>query len=41
MVEVLLKYGANPNARSDDGLTPDQVAHEKGHIEIAERLRAA
>ena len=41
MVEVLLKYGANPNAKNDDGLTPDEVAEEKGHVDIAERLRAA
>jgi len=41
MVELLLKYGANPNAKNDDGFTPDQVAYEKGHLEIAERLRAA
>jgi len=41
MVELLLKYGANPNAKNDDGLTPDQLAQEKGHVEIAERLRAA
>jgi ankyrin repeat protein len=41
MVELLLKYGANPNAKTDEGHTPDQVANEKGHVEIAERLRAA
>lgn len=41
MVELLLKYGASPNARDDHGLTPDEIADEKGHIEIAERLRAA
>ena len=41
MVELLLKYGANPNAKSDDGLMPDEVAEEKGHVDIAERLRAA
>jgi ankyrin repeat protein len=41
MVELLLKYGASPNAKNDDGFTPDEVADEKGHGEIAERLRAA
>jgi uncharacterized protein len=41
MVELLLKYGANPNARDEHGLTPDEIADEKGHVEIAERLRAA
>ena len=41
MVDLLLKYGANPKARNDDGFTPEQLAHEKGHAEIAERLRAA
>jgi ankyrin repeat protein len=41
MVDLLLKYGANPKARNDAGLTPEQLAHDKGHAEIAERLRAA
>jgi len=41
MVEVLLKYGAHPNAKNDDGRTPEQLAEEKGHIDLAERLRAA
>jgi uncharacterized protein len=41
MVDLLLKYGANPNAKNDDGRTPDEVADEKGHADIAERLRAA
>jgi ankyrin repeat protein len=41
MVEVLLKHGANPNAKNDEGRTPDEVAEEKGHIDVAERLRAA
>ncbi|HST12020.1 MAG TPA: ankyrin repeat domain-containing protein [Terriglobales bacterium] len=41
MVELLLKYGANPNAKNDEGRTPDEVADEKGHVDIAERLRAA
>jgi ankyrin repeat protein len=40
-VELLLRHGANPNAKNDDGRTPDEVADEKGHLEIAERLRAA
>jgi len=41
MVELLLKYGANPNAKNDDGVTADQIAQEKGHSDLAERLRAA
>ena len=41
MVELLLKYGANPNAKNDEGRTPDEIADEKGHVDIAERLRAA
>jgi ankyrin repeat protein len=41
MVELLLRHGANPNAKNDDGRTPDEVADEKGHLEIAERLRVA
>jgi len=41
MVDLLLKYGANPQARNDDSVTPEQLAHAKGHVEIAERLSAA
>lgn len=41
MVEVLLKHGANPNAKNEEGRTPDEVADEKGHLDVAERLRAA
>ena len=41
MVELLLKYGANPNAKNDDGRTADDLADEKGHADLAERLRAA
>ena len=41
MVELLLKYGANPNSKNDDGRTAEQIAEEKGHIDVAERLRAA
>ena len=41
MVELLLKYGANPNAKNDDGRTAEDVAEEKGHSDVAERLRAA
>jgi ankyrin repeat protein len=41
MVELLLKYGASPNAKNDDGYTPDEVADEKGHLDVAERLRVA
>jgi ankyrin repeat protein len=41
MVDLLLKYGANPNAKNDDGVTADQIAQEKGHADLAERLRAA
>ena len=41
MVELLLKYGAHPNAKNDDGRTPEQLAEEKGHVDLAERLRAA
>jgi len=29
MVELLLKYGANPNAKNDDGRTAEQVAEER------------
>ena len=41
MVELLLKHGANPSAKNDDGITPEQVAQEKGHADLAKRLRAA
>jgi ankyrin repeat protein len=41
MVELLLKYGANPTAKNDDGRTADDLAEEKGHADLAERLRAA
>lgn len=41
MVDLLLKYGANPKARNDEGVTPEELAHAKGHAEIAERLSAA
>ena len=41
MVELLLKYGANPTAKNDDGRTADDLADEKGHADLAERLRAA
>ena len=41
VVELLLKYGANPTAKNDDGRTADQLAQEKGHADLAERLRAA
>jgi uncharacterized protein len=41
MVELLLKYGANPTAKNDDGRTADDLADEKGHTDLAERLRAA
>jgi ankyrin repeat protein len=41
MVDVLLQYGANPDAENDDGKTPSAVAREKGHTRIVELLQAA
>ncbi|MGE5235517.1 MAG: ankyrin repeat domain-containing protein [Acidobacteriota bacterium] len=38
-VDVLLAHGAEPSARSDDGKTPADVARERGHAALAERLR--
>ena len=29
------------DAKNDDGVTADQIAQEKGHADLAERLRAA
>jgi ankyrin repeat protein len=35
MVELLLKYHADPKAANDDGKTPSMVAREKGHDELS------
>lgn len=41
LVEFLLRHGADPAARSDDGRVPAQMAEESGHTEAASALRAA
>jgi ankyrin repeat protein len=35
MVELLLKYHADPKTANDDGKTPSMVAREKGHEELS------
>ena len=37
---VLLKNGANVNAKANDGRTPLSVAKEKGHARMVELLKA-
>jgi ankyrin repeat protein len=41
MVEVLLQHGADPRAQNDEGKTPSNLAEEKGHARILERLQGA
>ena len=37
---VLLKNGANVNAKTNDGLTPLSVAQSNGHTRMVELLKA-
>jgi cytohesin len=39
LVELLLKHGARADAKTDDGKTAGEMAAERGHKELAERLR--
>ena len=39
MIDLLLKYGADPTAKNDDGITPIQLAVEKGGPELAPSLQ--
>jgi ankyrin repeat protein len=41
IVDMLLKAGANPNIRANNGVTALTLAENKGHKEIADMLRAA
>lgn len=38
VIQLLLRRGADPKARTDDGKTPGQVAREQGHPEAAALL---
>lgn len=40
LVELLVRYGADPSAESDDGRTPVDMAREGGHDEVASFLEA-
>lgn len=40
ILELLLQQGASPNARSDNGQFPADLARERGHTQLAERLAA-
>ncbi|MGC8549495.1 MAG: ankyrin repeat domain-containing protein [Acidobacteriaceae bacterium] len=40
MVELLIEQGALPTAQTDDGKLPVDLARERGHTRIAERLAA-
>jgi ankyrin repeat protein len=39
VVETLLAHGADPSSLCDRGKTPADYAEEKGHAEVASRLR--
>lgn len=38
LVDLLLRHGADPNPVSDDDKTPADLAREKGHARVVERL---
>jgi len=38
LVELLLKHGARADAKTDDGKTARDMATERGHKELAEKL---
>lgn len=40
LVEMLLRHGADPAPESDDDKTPADLAREKGHARVVERLSA-
>ena len=39
MVDLLLERGADPAAKDDEGKTPADIAAEKDHVALAEKLR--
>ena len=41
VADLLLGAGANPKAANKYGITPAQYAEQRGHRELAERLRQA
>ena len=41
IVELLIEHGADPTLANDEGVTALQLAQEKGHAALANRLRAA
>jgi ankyrin repeat protein len=41
MATFLLAHGGDPTVRNRDGLTPEQVARQRGLIEAADLIRAA
>ena len=41
LVDLLLRHGADPNPVSDDDKTPADLAREKGHARVVERLSAS
>jgi len=41
LVELLLKHGALADTKTDDGKTPADMAAERGHKDVIERLRKA
>ena len=40
LVELLIKHGANPHQRNDQGKSPAEYARERDHAELASRLEA-
>ena len=40
MLQLLLRHGASPSARTDEGKLPLDLARERGHTQAAERLAA-
>ena len=40
VARLLLEAGADPALRDGDGKTPEDLANERGHAEVAELLRA-
>lgn len=41
LIELLLRHGADPGSTSVDGKTPADLAREKNHTQVAERLGPA